>query len=269
MRELKVALVGCGAIGSMVLRHLRETPQLRVVQVVTTQRSLERTQALVAELHPQASVSTRLEEVPRPDILVECAGHAAVEQHVLPALQAGVPCLLVSVGALATPGRLERLQEAATLAGTRLRLLSGAIGGMDALAAARLGGLHHVRYTGRKPPQAWAGSPAEAHFDLTALDRPTLIFEGTAREAARDFPKNANVAAAVALAGMGLDQTLVRLVADPWVAGNQHEIEAEGAFGRLELKLVGEPLPENLKTSALTVYSVLRGIAAEAAPLVI
>lgn len=264
----RVALVGCGAIGAQVLQQLPAMGGLRVDWVLVGQVR-PGTQALVAQHAPGAQLLQALPADARPDVLVECAGHAAIAAHVLPALQRGIPCLVASVGALGAPGMAEELAAAARAGGTQVQLLPGAIGAIDALAAAREGGLAQVTYTGTKPAGAWKGTPAEAACELDALAAPHCFFEGSAREAARQYPRNANVAATVALAGLGLDQTRVRLVADPHSQENLHQVQAQGAFGRLELALAGQPLAANPKTSALTVFSVLRALRNRVAPLVI
>lgn len=248
-----VTLVGYGAIGRSLHERLRGHAGIRVGHVVVPASSVQRVRDA---LGPDVGVSI---SVPRAAALVlECAGHAALTQHVLPALERGVECAVLSVGALGADGLAEQLDAAARQGGTQLHLLSGAIGGVDALAAARLAGLDTVTYTGRKPPQGWRGTPAEALYDLSALTGPTVILQASAREAVKLYPKNANVAATIALAGLGLDATQVQLIADPTVVDNIHEIAVTGAFGSMHLTMRGKPLPDNPKTSALTVLSALR-----------
>lgn len=259
---LRVALIGCGAIGTAVLELVKGDTALAVVAIVVRVGGV----AAAQKLAPGVPVGTCVPAAGI-DLVVEAAGHAAIEEHVLPALARGLPCIVASVGALSAAGLAEKLEAAAAAGHTQVQLIAGAIGAIDALAAARIGGLQRVRYTGRKPPRAWKGTPAEQGRDLDALTQEVVIFEGSAREAASRYPKNANVAATVSLAGIGLDQTQVRLIADPAVADNVHTIEAEGGFGSFELTMRNKPLAANPKTSALTVYSVVRALRNQAAVL--
>ncbi|MDX3906066.1 MAG: aspartate dehydrogenase [Pigmentiphaga sp.] len=258
---LRISMIGSGAIGTSVLSLLKNDPDVSVDSVIVAEATLEQAREQIAALAPQAQVVARLADVAqRPDLLVECAGHGALRAHVLPALEQGIPCVVVSIGALSDVELARQLEEAATRGKTQIQLLSGAIGGIDALAAAKIGGLDSVVYTGRKPALAWKDTPADGPFKLETLTEPTVIFEGPAGEAARLFPKNANVAATLSLAGLGLDRTQVRLIADPTSKENVHHVEASGAFGSFEITMRGKPLAANPKTSALTVYSVVRAI---------
>jgi aspartate dehydrogenase len=175
---------------------------------------------------------------------------------------------VISVGALADPVLYDRLKTAAEFANSRLLLPAGAIGGIDAIAAMGVGGLTFVRYRSRKPPAAWRGSPAEKVVDLGKLAQPAVFYSGTAREAALLYPQNANVAAAVAIAGLGFERTQVELVADPDAPGNVHEIEVEGIAGRFAIQLQGKPSRTNPKTSALAALSVVRALMNEQATIV-
>ncbi|AJQ51057.1 MULTISPECIES: aspartate dehydrogenase [Pseudomonas] len=257
---LHITMIGCGAIGVGVLELLEQDPQLCVDAVIASAGSEVLVRQRLASFRQPPQVLTALPADARPDLLVECAGHKAIEEHVLPALERGIACLIVSVGALSEPGLVERLEAAAARGNTRIELLPGAIGGIDALSAAKVGGLDAVAYIGRKPAQAWKHTPAEQVCTLDSLSEATVIFDGSAREAARLYPKNANVAATLSLAGLGLDRTRVTLIADPHSEENVHQVEACGAFGRFEMSLRGKPLAANPKTSALTVYSVVRAL---------
>ena len=261
---LHVTLIGFGAIGRSLLERTRGHAGLRITHVVVPH-------AHVAQAQQAAGNDVRVTDAVPADarLVLECAGHGALTEHVLPALARGVECAVVSVGALSEPGLIEQLDDAARRGGTRLHLLSGAIGGVDAIAAARLAGLDDVTYTGRKPPQGWRGTPAEQLVDLDTLSEATVILQATAREAARLYPKNANVAATIALAGLGLDATTVRLIADPGVSENVHEVAVRGAFGAMDLTMRGKPLPDNPKTSALTVLSALRFLHNQVGPTTI
>jgi aspartate dehydrogenase len=269
---LNLALVGCGAIGTSVLELLHGDPDVRVCAIVTRPGSLAAVQVLATRWAPQAQVVASLDaatDCARVDLLLECAGHSAITAHVLPALEHGIPCLIASIGSISLDSMLLKIEKSAQHGNTQVQLLSGAVGGIDALAAAKIGGLDSVVYTGRKPPLAWKGTPAQDVCDLDALTTAHCIFDGNATQAAQLYPKNANVAATLALAGLGLERTRVQLFADPGVRENVHHVAARGAFGEFELTVRGKPLAANPKTSALTVYSAVRGVLNRARALIV
>lgn len=264
---LRIAFIGDGGIS----RDVRET--LKAIEDQTPGTRFE-TVAVFSRPPASDSAGPAVGDLPallatRPDVVVECAGHGAVVDYGEAILRSGTPLLLVSIGSLADMELYGRLLAAATSGGTRLILASGAMAGIDALASARLGGLTRVRYTGRKPPLAWRGTPAEDLIDLVGLVEPTTFYRGTAREAARLYPKNSNVAATIALAGLGFEGTEVELVADPTIAKNVHDLMFEGADGRFHIDIRGEPSKANPKTSALTAHSIARVLSGMASPVVI
>ncbi len=203
------------------------------------------------------------------ELAVDCAGHSALHEYGTAILSSGIDLVTVSSGALADASLFDSLADAAQQGNAQLRVVSGAIGALDALAAAGTGKLSSVTYRGRKPPRGWRGSAAEDKVDLDALSEATVHFSGDARSAALEYPKNANVAASVALAGIGFDATRVELIADPDAARNIHEIVAEGDFGRFEFRIEGKSLPDNPRSSAITAMSVVREILKPTSPIVI
>jgi len=265
---LNIALIGCGAIGQALLQLIIQDQDLRVTHIVVPAEVVDNTRKTAQFLAKDAQVQDRL-PTEGIDLVVEAAGHEAIKAHVLDALSRGTPAIIASSGALSEDGLVETLEAAARKGQCQVHLISGAMGAVDAIASAGVGGLDSVVYTGRKPPKAWLQTPAEKQFDLEALTEPTVIFTGSARDAAREYPKNANVASTISLAGLGLDTTQVQLIADPSTSSNTHTVQASGAFGELSFTMSNRPLPQNPKTSALTVYSLVRTIRNLTRPLVI
>ena len=261
-----ILLIGYGAIGCHVSSTLAgSSPAVNISWVLCREgRNAAAAQALGPGVIPVNSV----DEIAQPiDLVIECGGHAALGQHGPGLLERGIDVITVSNGALADNGLAARLEEAARQGAATLELVSGAIGAIDAIAAASTGTISKLVYRGRKPPASWKGSAAEEVLDLDNLDRQACHFSGTAREAALRYPKNANVAATVALAGSGLDNTQVELIADPEVSGNIHEIEMVGDFGEMKFSINGNPLPGNPRSSALTAMSVVAAVRRRLAPI--
>lgn len=253
------ALIGHGAIAKYVLKHLRRDEAARCVALVVRRARVAEVQKAVGDgVNVVGSVAELGFQVP--PLVVEAAGHGGLAEHGAAVLEAGSDLVIVSAGALADRALYAKLAAAAAKGKAKMLIVPGAIGGVDALAAAREGGLVRVRYTSRKPPKAWKGTPAEKIADLAKLSAEKVLYAGRADEAARAYPQNANVCATIALAGAGWDKTEVTLVADPAAEGNIHQIEAEGAFGSMRVEMRGKPLPDNPKTSSLAALSVLRAI---------
>lgn len=246
-----LALIGQGAIAHALVPHLREAGVTRLTMLVRPGRE-DAAQALASLFNGPAEAVSDMQALlaARPALAVEAAGQDALRSVGPVLLSHGIPLIAASVGALTDDALYEDLRRAARAGETTLHLPSGAIGGLDALAALASAGAVSLTYTGTKPPEAWPeGSPRDG-----------LVFEGSARDAARAFPKNANVAAALALAGPGLDATRVRLIADPSARGNTHAWEASGDAGRIAMTLTNAPVAGNAATSLLTVHSLLREI---------
>ena len=193
-----VGLIGCGGIAQDVLAALRASPAngVSVIGALARPGRGEAARAKLCEIDVVESLDDLLARSPA--LVAEVAGQSAVIEHGDAVLRSGVDCLVISVGALADPALLARLRSAAQDGNSHILLPAGAIGGIDAIAAMRVAGLTSVRYRSRKPPAAWRGSPAENLVDLDGLTRRTVLYKGTAGEAALRYPQNANVAAAVA-----------------------------------------------------------------------
>ena len=265
-KPLRIGLIGWGAINRHVVRLLSRSAIADAISIVAIGvRSLERAQ----DVPPGASLLTDPEQLAGLDldIVAEAAGQPAVAAWAESALRQAGAFAVTSAGALSDTALLERLISVAETAGSQLVVTSGALAGIDALAAASALPLDEVVHAIVKPPAAWRGTPAESLVALDALTAPTSFFTGSAREAAARFPQNANVAVISALAGIGLDRTRVELIADPGIAANCHRLSARGAFGRLSVTIENRPLADNPKSSEMAALSLVRMISNRVSPL--
>jgi len=257
---MRIGIIGDGAISRYVQEAALERGHEMAALVLRTKYLPRRGEEPSGVL----CVDTVAELPDDIELMIDCAGHDALRVHGPDILRSGTDLATVSLGALADSDLLQTLEDAATQGQSMLHLASGAIGALDCLRAARIGRLQDVTYIGRKPPQSWKGSPAETRLDLDNLtDGAKTHFEGSARDAATQYPKNANVAAAVALAGIGFDATQVQLIADPDVSENIHEVRATGDFGSFYFEIKGHSLPDNPRSSALAAMSIVSKIEQE------
>lgn len=257
---MRIGLIGCGAIGTTVALTIAEgrIPGVELLAIADPAAPEAAKEAAAAAGCPLLADDRSLLEL-HPELVVEAASQEAVRAWACAVLESGADLLVVSVGALAEPALLERLLITARRSGRRIYVPSGAVGGVDILKAAAAGGIEEVRLTTTKPLRSLAGAPyvRERGIELEALRAATVIYEGPACEAVRFFPQNVNVAAAIALAGIGLEKTTVRIVADPAMRRNVHEVFVRGAFGEATVRLANLPNPANPRSSYLAGLSVI------------
>lgn len=265
MHQPRVGIVGFGAVGRQVFELVRDGAAGGAEIVGVLVREPQRYPASVRAGVPFVADAAQLLAL-HPDVVVEAAGHDAFRQHVPTILEAGTDVLGISIGVLAEPETLEVVRRAAETGGARLRVPSGAIAALDAISSAAVGRIERVTHTVRKPPIGLL--PPDEAAEVVASGKPRQLFAGSAREAVLLFPANVNVVAAVSLAGVGLDRTEARVIADPGVVRNTHDVVVEGAFGRLSVTMENTP-SENPKTGRIVPLSLVRALRAYGESIVI
>jgi aspartate dehydrogenase len=263
----RIAIAGFGAIGRVVAGHLdRGVDGLSLAAV--SARDTARAEAAMAGFARPVPVLPLARLADEADIVVECAPAAVLRDIAEPALAQGRTLIVLSCGALLDNFDLVDL---ARRQGGRILVPTGALLGLDAVQAAAVGEISRVQMTTRKPPNGLAGAPYLIENDISVerLNQPKRVFSGTAREAARGFPANVNVAAALALAGIGPDRTMIDIWADPGVDRNLHRIEIEADSVRFTLEIANVPSVENPRTGRLTPLSVVALLRKLSSPLAI
>lgn len=267
---MRVAVLGAGTIARLVLENARRglLPGTQIVAICGRPGST-RAQALATEFAVPLLVGPEALRAAKPEAVLEAATHEAVREQLVELLDAGISVVVLSAGALTNDALRQAAERAAARTRARLYVPSGGIGGTDALKAACVAGVDHVSIQVAKPPAAWRGIPyVEAlNVPLDRLAGPEVLFEGPAREGVPHFPQNVNIAAVLAMAGIGFDRTRLKVVADPSLTRNTHTIEVSGRSGRFKVVLENVPAPENPKTAWLACYSALAALKEIASPI--
>ncbi|MEM3095267.1 MAG: aspartate dehydrogenase [Nitrososphaera sp.] len=261
MPKRKIGLVGCGTIGSQLAMavdsdKIANTSLVALFDVV--EGNLQNLKSKLQRSSPGTHSDFGAFLASGADIIVEAASQDAVRTFGRAILEAGKDMMVMSVGALADRNLLAELLQVVAKKGCRIYVPTGAIAGIDAIRSVKHL-LDSVTLTTTKSPKALAGAPffETSKIKLDDVTKSTVIYEGVAAEAVRMFPANVNVAAVLSLAGIGVDKTRVRIVADPQATTNQHEILATGSFGEIRITVNNVPSPGNPKTSFLAVLSAI------------
>lgn len=261
----KVALIGCGTIGREIAIAI-DSGKVNNATIVTLVDSVERlAQTLRSNLqnsNPSTFTdfskfrdSSSFKDI---DIVVEAASQDAVNSFGKKIVEAGKSLMIMSVGALGDPFFLSEMLDIAYQNSSHIYVPTGAIAGIDAIRSVKHL-LDSVVITTTKNPIALAGAP---FFNLTKINvheitEKTVIYDGIAADAVKKFPANINVAAILSLAGIGIERTKVKIIADPYTDINQHEITATGKFGEMTIIVRNKPSPNNPKTSFLAILSAI------------
>lgn len=262
--KVKIGVAGFGTIGRVVAEWIATQPDLDLVGVVAG--DAEKARIALAERGMSCPILTPAELAERAQIIVETAPTAAFREIIDPAMAAGRTVVTVSAAAL-----IENMEvvEAARANGGRIVMATGALLGLDAVRAAAKSQIHSVTMVTRKPPKSLIGAPEVVRqgLDLTTLTEPLMLFDGSARDGARGFPANVNVAAALALAGIGPEATRLQIWADPSLDRNTHRIVVHADSASFELAIQNVPTVEKPGTGRITALSVIAAVEGLTAPL--
>ncbi len=238
MNVKKVGLIGCGVIGTVIAEAIeRKLVECRELVIYDVDPS--RAQELKAKLDFPVLIVGSVDELlaQKPKVIVEAASQQAVRDYVAKIVSSGLDLIVMSTGALLD----------LDINSSKIHFSSGAIGGLDALSGAALAGIDEVVLTSRKNPKAFGVYNTQEK----------VIYEGYAEEAAKKFPREMNVAATLALT-VKPAKVKVRVVSDPAVKRNTHEIEVKWRFGEMFLRFANDPHPDNPHTSALAAWSAIK-----------
>ena len=278
---IKVGLIGHGAIGSVVANavmnstHGLDKTRIKLIAILTKNPRSEETivnfsnNNILLTTNPEDFFSTEF------DVCVEAAGQPAVREHGEQCLLSGRNFLCTSIGALTNNTLLQKLTNAAINGNSQLQLASGAMPALDWMGASALESGSTVIATQTKPPESWKNArfkpnsteQLEDVHDYDSITKPEIVFDGPAREAASYYPKNSNILAMLALTTSGLDNTNVRMVADPIDKSMRQCIEYNGSAGKIKLNVWGKKSPTNPKTSQVVPLAVIKALKNMSSPI--
>ncbi len=258
---MDVLIIGCGSIGSMLAKSLDSMEGIG--EVLLTDKGRDQARLLASQMIRGRYIGSDDKEIQSAishvDLVIEAASQEAAWTYAPIVLGLGVDLMMMSVGALTDDRFRQTIMELAKKRGGRLMVPSGAVSGTDGLHAAAMGEVDEVRLTTIKAPRSLRGNPAliEHGIDVDSLRTATVVFEGTAREAAKLFPISLNVAATLSLLGVGFEDTKVIIVCDPETERNTHLLEVRGPFGEIRAETQNVPSPSNPSTSFLAALSAV------------
>ncbi|MDP2922033.1 MAG: DUF108 domain-containing protein [Candidatus Omnitrophota bacterium] len=251
-----IGIIGCGVMGSEIAEYISRNLSQKANIIGVCDIDSRKAEDLAARIKPRPLITGIDALLEKSDLVIEAASPDVSGEVAEKADAMGKEALIMSTGGLL---KKPKLIEKINMGRSGIHIPSGAVCGLDGLRSAMTGAVKGVTLVTRKPLKGLAGSPylKEKNIDIEKIDRETLLFSGTARDAIRYFPQNVNVAVTLSIYGLGADQTRVKLFTSPEYTRNTHEIEVEGEFGRLWTKTENLPSGKNPKTSQLAIFSAI------------
>lgn len=212
----KIGLLGCGKIGRAIKEHVLKTGnEMAFIQDPFYKEN--ESFPVIGEKDPAVYADA--------DLIIECATSAALKES-FDDMIANADLLIFSLTAFSDAEFEAHAREQAAKSGHHIYFPHGAILGLDGIADAAP--------IITKASIVTTKSPKSLGLNLTEK---TVVYEGSTRGACQTFPRNVNVHAAVALAGIGFDKTVSSIVADPSVSTNAHVITVEGEGIHFEIQV--------------------------------
>jgi aspartate dehydrogenase len=249
-------VIGFGRIGQRIAARLHGPDAPHCVAALVRPAQLDQALLVLGEDRVCTSLDAFVSR--RPAIAVECASAAALSSYAPALLAAGIDLVPLSLAALADPAVETRLRLAASAGPGRIELAAGAMASLDLLATGRECGLTRVTFRASYPSARWIGTPAERFIDLARVAAPTAFFRGSVREAAGLFPRHLNLSVGIALAGLGLDDTVAELLADPALPQATFEVDAVSRAGAIQLRIGPSDATAGADPVDYTTFSVMQ-----------
>ena len=241
---MKVGIIGCGAIANIITTSI--VPEDNGIEIAYFfDKDIERAENLASLAGGVAALEfdDMLNNV---DLVLECASPNSVKQFAPKVLKKGKDMIVMSIGAFMDTEFYDEVLKIAKDNGAKIHLPSGAVVGLDGIKAVAKFGLKEVSLVTRKSPKSLGKEN----------DEEEVLFEGKASQAVKEFPLNINVAATISMAcNRDID---VKIIVDPKVNRNVHEITAKGDFGEFKTTTMNYPCAANPKTSMLAALSAIR-----------
>jgi aspartate dehydrogenase len=257
---MRITIIGCGSIGSKLAKAADEMSEVKRIYLADIRRDVA--ESVAAGLKKAIVIQSVEEELYHCDLVIEAATQTAAREILPTVVSRGVDVMIMSVGSLVDDGFREMVFDKARVSEAKVFIPTGALCGTDGLRSASGEGLDDVELVTTKGPKSLADVQylIDRGFDVEGAKEKTVVYEGTAREAVKIFPKNINVAATVSLLGIGFDRTRVKIVLDPDMKDNSHELRLRGRFGEMTCHTYNHPEPDNPKTSHLATLSAISAL---------